>query len=114
MVKEFGYEENMLEYLDKLAQTNDITCLPPEVQEKYELHDCYVYVDLTPELIQYWENFIINTMKMIREKEAKYAELKAAGKYDEADKLWWKMKKLKSRVIILRICVVILLNFINR
>ena len=53
-LKEFGYEENMLEYLDKLAQTNDITCLPPEVQEKYELHDCYVYVDLTPELIQYW------------------------------------------------------------
>ena len=50
-LKEFGYEENMLEYLDKLAQTNDITCLPPEVQEKYELHDCYVYVDLTPELI---------------------------------------------------------------
>lgn len=88
-LKEFGYEENMLEYLDKLAQTNDITCLPPEVQEKYELHDCYVYVDLTPELIQYWENFIINTMKMIRDKEATYAELKAAGKYDEADKLWW-------------------------
>lgn len=88
-LKEFGYEENMLEYLDKLAQTNDITCLPPEVQEKYELHDCYVYVDLTPELIQYWENFIINTMKMIREKEATYKELKAAGKYDEADKLWW-------------------------
>ena len=88
-LKEFGYEENMLEYLDKLAQTNDITCLPQEVQEKYELHDCYVYVDLTSELIQYWENFIINTMKMIREKEATYAELKAAGKYDEADKLWW-------------------------
>lgn len=88
-LKEFGYETEMLEYLDKLAQTNDITCLPPEVQEKYELHDCYVYVDLTPELIQYWENFIINTMEMIREKEATYEELKAAGKYDEADKLWW-------------------------
>lgn len=88
-LKEFGYETEMLEYLDKLAQTNDITCLPPEVQEKYELHDCYVYVDLTPELIQYWENFIINTMKMIRDKEAAYAELKAAEKYDEADKLWW-------------------------
>lgn len=88
-LKEFGYEAEMLEYLDKLAQTNDIKCLPPEVQAKYELHDCYVYVDLTPELIQYWEDFIINTMKMIREKETTYAELKAAGKYDEADKLWW-------------------------
>ena len=38
-------------------------------------------------------------MKMIRDKEATYAELKAAGKYDEADKLWWEdeesLKKAK-------------------
>ena len=88
-LKEFGYEDQLLEYLDELAQTNDITCLPPEVQEKYELHDCYVYVDLTPELIQYWEDFIISTMKLIRKKEAEYEELKAAGKYEEADKIWW-------------------------
>ena len=27
--------------------------------------------------------------RQIRDKEATYAELKAAGKYDEADKLWW-------------------------
>lgn len=54
-------------------------------------------------------------MKMIRDKEATYAELKAAGKYDEADKLWWEDEEsLKSKVIILRICVVIPLNFINR
>ena len=88
-LKEFGYENNLMAYLDKLAQTNDITVLPKEVQEKYELHDCYVYVDLTPELIEYWTNFIIDTMKEIRSKEAQYKELMASGKYEDADKLWW-------------------------
>lgn len=89
-LKEFGYtEDQVFEYLDKLAQTNDIKILPEEVQEKYEFHDCYVYVELTQELIDYWTNFIIDTMKEIRSKEAQYEELKEAGKYEEADKLWW-------------------------
>lgn len=89
-LKEFGYtEDQVFEYLDKLAQTNDIKVLPEEVQEKYEFHDCYVYVELTQELIDYWTNFIIDTMKEIRSKEAHYEELKEAGKYEEADKLWW-------------------------
>lgn len=89
-LKEFGYtEDQVFEYLDSLAQTNDIKVLPEEVQAKYEFHDCYVYVELTQELIDYWTNFIIDTMKEIRSKEAEYEELKAAGKYDEADKLWW-------------------------
>lgn len=89
-LKEFGYtEDQVFEYLDKLAQTNDIKVLPEEVQAKYEFHDCYVYVELTQELIDYWTNFIIDTMKEIRSKEAQYKELKEAGKYEEADKLWW-------------------------
>ena len=89
-LKEFGYtEDQVFEYLDKLAQTNDIKVLPEEVQEKYEFHDCYVYVELTQELIDYWTNFIIDTMKEIRSKEAQYEELKEAGEYEEADKLWW-------------------------
>lgn len=89
-LKEFGYtEDQVFEYLDSLAQTNDIKVLPEEVQAKYEFHDCYVYVELTQELIDYWTNFIIDTMKEILNKEAQYEELKAAGKYDEADKLWW-------------------------
>ena len=89
-LKDFGYnEDEIFEYLDKMAQTNSIKVLPEEVQEKYEFHDCYVYVDLTDELIEHWTNFIIDTMKEIRSKEAQYEELKAAGKYEEADKLWW-------------------------
>ena len=89
-LKDFGYtEDQAFEYLDKLSQTNDISCLPNEIQEKYELHDCYVYVDLTDELINHWETFIIDTMNMIRKKEKEYYELKESGQYEAADKLWW-------------------------
>ncbi len=89
-LKDFGYtEDQIFEYLDNLSQTNDISCLPKEVQEKYELHDCYVYVDLTDELINHWETLIIDTMNMIRKKEKEYYELKESGQYEAADKLWW-------------------------
>ena len=89
-LKDFGYtEDQTFEYLDKLSQTNDISCLPKEIQEKYEVHDCYVYVDLTDELINHWETFIIDTMNMIRKKEKEYYELKESGQYEAADKLWW-------------------------
>lgn len=89
-LKDAGYsEEQVFEYLDQLAQTNDITVLPEAVQNKYEFHDCYVYVDLTEELINHWESFIIDTMKLIREKEKKYLDLKENGKFEEADKIWW-------------------------
>lgn len=73
-LKALGYEEQLMEYLDALVQTNDITVLPEDVQKKYICEDCYVYVDLTEELLQHWENYIIDTTKMIRDKEAEYAE----------------------------------------
>ena len=88
-LKEFGYEDQIVEYLDALAQTNDITVLPKEVQDKYEFHDCYVYVDLTDELIDYWTNYVTDTMKLIRSKEKEYKNLKDSGKYKEADLIWW-------------------------
>lgn len=97
-LKDAGYsEEQVFEYLDQLAQTNDITVLPEAVQNKYEFHDCYVYVDLTEELINHWESFIIDTMKLIREKEKKYLDLKENGKFEEADKLWWEDEESLKR-----------------
>lgn len=72
-MKKLGYDEDdIFKYLDQLIQTNDITCLPEDVQAKYEFEDCYVYVDLTKELINHWTNHIIETTKMIREKEVEY------------------------------------------
>ena len=73
-MKKLGYsEDDIFAYLDQLIQTNDISCLPQDVQDKYKLSDCYVYVDLTEELLQHWKKYIIETTKMIRDKETEYA-----------------------------------------
>lgn len=67
-------EDEIFEYLDNFIQANDISVLPQEVQDFYTFEDCYVYVDLTEELLQHWENYIIETTKMIRDKEEEYAK----------------------------------------
>ena len=73
-MKKLGYsEDDIFEYLDRLIQTNDVECLPDDVKQKYTFSDCYVYVDLTEELIKQWEQYIIDTTKMIRDKEEVYS-----------------------------------------
>lgn len=64
-LKEFGYADQMDEYLKLLLDTNNIEVLPKEVQEKYVISDCYVYVDLTEKLINKWQDSIINAIKDI-------------------------------------------------
>jgi hypothetical protein len=71
-LKKLGHEEQLVEYLDMLAQTNDIKCLPDDVQAKYKFNDCIVYVDLTKELIDRWTTEITNTIDEIVEKENEY------------------------------------------
>lgn len=81
-LKHFGYEDQMEEYLVALEETNDISILPAEIQEKYEFADCIVYVDLTEELIKKWEDYIIETTEEIRSKTKEYEET-----HDEH--IWW-------------------------
>ena len=50
-LKKLGYKDKMDEYLKMVIDTNSIECLPEDVQAKYNISDCYVYVDLTDELI---------------------------------------------------------------
>ena len=71
-LKKLGYEDELMEYLDKLAQSNDIKCLPKDVQDNFILHDCIVYIELTQELINKWTTNIVNTIKEIKEKEREY------------------------------------------
>lgn len=71
-LKKLGYEDELLEYLDKLSQTNDIKCLPDDVQEKFKISDCLVYIPITNELINDWSTEIINTLDEIMKKEAEY------------------------------------------
>lgn len=76
-MKKLGYDEDQIfTHLNTLIQTNDLNSLPEDVRSKYTMEDCYVYVDLTEELLNHWEKDIIETLKMIRSKEKEYEETK--------------------------------------
>lgn len=62
-LKKFGY--NTDDYLPQVLDSMDIKCLPQEVQEKFTISDCYVEVPLTAEQVEYWRNYVIDTIKEI-------------------------------------------------
>ena len=81
-LKKLGYTEQVDDYLKLLLDTNGIECLPKEVQEKYIISDCYVYVPLTDELINRWKETIISTINDIELREKDYEET-------QSDKAFW-------------------------
>ena len=81
-LKKLGYTDQVDDYLKLLLDTNDIECLPKEVQEKYIISDCYVYVPLTDELINRWKETIISTINDIELREKDYEET-------QSDKAFW-------------------------
>ena len=82
-LKDYGCtKEEIDDYTLKLIDTNSIECLPKEVQEKFEFDDCWVYVELTDDLIQYWQDTIISTIDEINQKTAEFKETKS-------NKLFW-------------------------
>lgn len=88
-LKKLGHEDKMLEYLDALVQTNDIKCLPEDVQSKYIVNDCYVYIDDIWSFYEELKDEIIETISEINEKTTKYKELVKLGNEEAAEKLFW-------------------------
>lgn len=82
-LKAFGYEPD--EYLKEMLDTNSIDCLPDEVKEKYVISDCYVYVDLTEELIKKWTEHVLTVIKDIELREADYAETQSDACFWDTD-----------------------------
>ena len=87
-LKKYGYEDDMLMYLDALAQSNDIKVLPEEVQKKFVIRDCYVYIDNIWDLYDELKEEIITTIAEINEKTEKYNELKDTD-LEAAENLFW-------------------------
>ena len=81
-LKKLGYADQMDEYLKMVIDTNSIECLPKDVQEKYVISDCYVYVDLTDDLLNYWKDDIVTTIKDIALREKDYEET-------HSENVWW-------------------------
>lgn len=81
-IKKFGYADQMDEMLKGVIDTNDIECLPQDIQDKYILSDCYVYIPLTEKLINIWKEDLTTTIEDIELREKDYAETKS-------DKYFW-------------------------
>ena len=79
----------MMEYLDALVQTNDIKCLPEDVQSKYTINDCYVYVEDIWDFYEELKEEIIETIAEINEKTEEYKCLMSIGDTEGAEQLFW-------------------------
>lgn len=79
-LKKLGY--NPEDYLDKMVLNNDISILPKDVQEKFKVDDCYIYIDVTQDLLTRWTTNIVNTIDEIISKEKEY-------KVSLDDKVFW-------------------------
>ena len=87
-LKKLGYENQIVEYLDELVQTNDINCLPEDVRAKFNIRDCIVYVDNIWDLYDELKEEITSTIKEINEKVEQYNFLKDTD-IESAEKLFW-------------------------
>ena len=87
-LKKLGYEDDLLVYLDALAQSNDIKVLPEDVQKKFVVKDCYVYIDNIWDLYDELKDEIIKTIAEINDKTKKYNELKDTD-LEAAENLFW-------------------------
>lgn len=89
-LKKCGYADDMDEYLKDLLDTNSISALPQEVQEKYVISDCYVYLDNLEQLITKWTEIIENQIEDILIREKEYYDMKASGVDEETcSKEFW-------------------------
>lgn len=84
-LKEYGYADEMDYYLKLLLDANSIAVLPEEVRAKYVVSDCYVYVDLTQDLINKWVDYINNTIKDICLREKNYKDIGSEVCFWESD-----------------------------
>lgn len=87
-LKKLGYEDKLVEYLDELAQTNDIKCLPEDVQTKYVIRDAETYIDDIWEFYEELREEIISTIAEINEKTEQYNLLKNTD-IESAEQLFW-------------------------
>lgn len=88
-LKKLGYKDKVLEYTDLLVRTNDISVLPKEVQDKYVINDCYVYVDDIWKLYEQLKEEIIEVVTEIREKTELYKIHEKNEDYEAAERLFW-------------------------
>lgn len=72
-LKHFKYDEDEIGiFLEQMLNTNGISCLPKEIQEKFEISDCFVEVELNEEIIKEHIQKINNIIAEVEDKEKQY------------------------------------------
>lgn len=71
-LNKLGYANVADEYLKKMIDSNSLDVLPDDVRKKYAVSDCYVFVELTQELINKWTDYVISTIQEIIKREREY------------------------------------------
>lgn len=85
-LKHFGYNEDQInDYIESLIMSNDIKFLPKEIQDKYIIDDCYVFVNLTKDMIDELKKDIIKTLDEICDKEKQYKTNKDESLFFDKD-----------------------------
>lgn len=77
-LKKLGYDQESTDkYLEQMIVDNDIKCLPDDVREKFDISDCYVYLDDDLEQsFNFLRDEIIDIIHEIRHKEEEYRKSK--------------------------------------
>jgi hypothetical protein len=89
-LKEFEYDELEIEDIVQTSiSNNNLDNVPSEIQNKYKLSDCYVYIPLTQEIINELKQNIIKTIDEIKQKEKDYLVYMEQGEIDKAEELFW-------------------------
>lgn len=84
-LKKLGYEGESDDYLKMLIDTNSIEVLPEDVQAKYKISDCYVYIPLDQKLIDKWIDTITSTIQDIVLREKDYKKTKSDACFWDTD-----------------------------
>lgn len=83
-LKKSEYSELEVEqYLEEMIENNTIELLPQEIQNKFNIKDCYVEIPITETEIEELKKDIINTIVDIKKRELEYEKTKD-------DKVFWK------------------------
>ena len=79
-LNKLGYKAD--DYVGEIMFTNSLECLPEDVQDKFIISDCYVYLPLNEGIIDNLKQDIIKTVSEINLKQVEYNKTKD-------DKIWW-------------------------
>lgn len=97
-LKKLEYEDDEIESLiEEAIEENSLENLPKEVQKKFRVGDCYVYIPLTEEIIDELKEDIIKTLDEIVEKSKEFEKT-------QDDVLFWTKIDKKNSFFFHNLC----------